>query len=267
MTGWTVSYRRADDSAVTQLASGTGTAVSATIDPTTMPNGGYELVIRATSSDGGVTVSETSFVVDGQLKLGRYQVTYQDLNVPVAGIPLRVLRTYDSFDKSRGDFGVGWRLDLDNFRISTNGPLGEGGWTMSICGAGLIFFPTCFTSSRPHFVTVTWPDGRTEIFDLTPARGSTFLCCMTSAQFTGRPNTTSKLAFASPNRSASPRAAAMAPSEKSYPVNLLAGNAWAMRLIAWPLPQPMSATSMPAFSRSGRTGTSGRITSLPTSAL
>src|SRR4029079_7707590 len=84
-------------------------------------------------------------------------------------------------------------VQVANFRIATNGPLGAGGWRMFGCGAGLIFVPLCFDSSRPHYVTVTWPDGLNEIFDLTPARGSTFLSGLTSAQFTGRGNTTSKL--------------------------------------------------------------------------
>jgi RHS repeat-associated protein len=61
------------------------------------------------------------------------------------------------------------------------------------CGPGLIFVPLCFDSSAPHYVNVTWPDGEVETFDLTPARGSTFLSGLTSARFTGRPRTTSTL--------------------------------------------------------------------------
>ena len=193
VTGWTVSYRLAGGGAATQLASGTGTSVGATIDPTLLPNGAYELVIRATSSDGGVTVSETSFVVDGQLKPGRFLKGFDDMSVGVAGLPVRVIRRYDSFDKAVGDFGVGWRVELAEFRVSTNGPLGDRGWRMFGCGGGLIFVPLCFESSRPHYVTVTWPDGLTEMFDLTPAKGSTFLSGLTSAQFTARSGATSKL--------------------------------------------------------------------------
>ncbi len=106
---------------------------------------------------------------------------------------MQVLRNYDSFDKSVGDFGVGWTLELANFRVTTNGPLGQGGWRMFGCGPGLIFVPLCFESSRPHYVTVTWPDGRVEMFDLTPAKGSTFLSGLTSAQFTAKPRSTSTL--------------------------------------------------------------------------
>jgi RHS repeat-associated protein/uncharacterized repeat protein (TIGR01451 family) len=193
VTEWTVSYRLEGDSQGTELASGTGTTVAATIDPTILPNGAYVIEIRAEGSAGGVSVAETSIVVDGNLKLGRYLTTYQDLSVGVAGLPMQVLRTYDSFDKSTGDFGVGWNVQLADFHIATNGPLGEGGWRMFGCGPGLIFVPLCFDSSQPHYVTITWPDGRVELFDLTPAKGSTFLPGLTSAKFTARPRTTSTL--------------------------------------------------------------------------
>ena len=187
MTAWTVSYHIEGDTNLTQLAAGSGTAVTAddrSDGPArTAPTSSQ---IRAEGSAGGVSIAETSIVVEGQLKLGRYVTTYQDLAVGVAGLPMQVLRTYDSFDKSVGDFGVGWNVELANFRVSTNGPLGQGGWTMFGCGGGLIFVPLCFESSRPHYVTVTWPDGRVEMFDLTPAKGSTFLSGLTSAQFTAR---------------------------------------------------------------------------------
>ncbi|HET9347339.1 MAG TPA: RHS repeat-associated core domain-containing protein [Candidatus Limnocylindrales bacterium] len=193
VTAWTVGYRLEGDSNVSQLAAGSGPTVAATIDPTVLPNGAYVIVIRAEGSAGGVSIAETRIVVEGQLKLGRYVTTYQDLSVGVAGLPLQVLRTYDSFDKTNGDFGIGWTVELANFRVSTNGPLGQGGWRMFGCGGGIIFVPLCFESDKPHYVTVTWPDGRVETFDLTPAKGSTFLSGLTSAQFTARPRTTSKL--------------------------------------------------------------------------
>lgn len=199
VTSWTVSYRPADSMDLTELASGTGTDVSAELDPTLLPNGGYMIVITAESSDGGISVTESSVVVDGRLKPGRYVTTFQDLAIGVGGFPIQVLRTYDSFDKATGDFGVGWSLDVADFRISTNGPLGDGGWIEESCGGGLVFATLCYSSDRPHFVTVTWPDGLTEIFDLTPAEGSTFFPHLTSAEFTGRPNTTSTLEATDPS--------------------------------------------------------------------
>lgn len=190
---WVVDYRRADDTVVTVIGSGSGSAVDALLDPTLMPNGTYVVTVRATSSAGGLAAQEITVVVDGDLKLGRYTTTYADVTAEAAGQRVDVLRTYDSFDKSTGDFGVGWTLDLANFQVATNGPLGAGGWKMEGCGSGLIFVPLCFRSSKAHFVTVTWPDGRNEVFDLTPAEGTTFLSGLTSAKFTGRTGATSTL--------------------------------------------------------------------------
>jgi RHS repeat-associated protein len=137
--------------------------------------------------------STTGFTVSGNLKLGRYGVTYQDANVAVGGIPISVTRSYDSFDKSSGAFGVGWQLGVSNFRIYTNGALGAGGWSpydkwcsFTICEVG-------WTSSRPHFATVVWPDGHTEMFDLTPGGGSNLFYTGTAA-FTARAGSTSTLA-------------------------------------------------------------------------
>ncbi|MGT3784092.1 hypothetical protein ACVTE8_16175, partial [Staphylococcus aureus] len=87
----------------------------------------------------------------------------------------------------------GWSLALADFTVTSNGPLGKAGWTEAGCGGGMIFSPICFTTSRPHFVTVTWPDGDNEVFNLTPAQGSTFMPGVTSAQFTGRSGTSSTL--------------------------------------------------------------------------
>lgn len=198
VASWSILVRPAgagaDTVIATQTVTGGGNATaSGTVDPTKLPNGTYLLTIRAVSSDGGVQNSTTSLIVDGNLKLGRYVTTYQDLSVGVAGLPMQVLRTYDSFDKTVGDFGVGWNVDLANFRVSVNKPLGYGGWVQETFGCGFIFCQTRYRSTTPHTVTVVWPDGHQEIFDMTPANGSTFFAPLTAAGFTGRARTTSKL--------------------------------------------------------------------------
>lgn len=196
VASWRVDYQRVGEDGASLLGNGTGTDVDVMLDPTVLPNGAYELVIRAATSNGGMTTKRVTVVVDGDLKLGRYQVALTDMSVGVGGLPLHVTRAYDSFDKSVGDFGVGWTMNLSNFTVADNGPLGAGGWTMESCGGGLIFSKLCFKSTRPHFVAVTWPDGRNEIFDLRPAEGSTFVSGLTSAKFAGRTGTTSTLRVA-----------------------------------------------------------------------
>jgi RHS repeat-associated protein/uncharacterized repeat protein (TIGR01451 family) len=193
VVGWTVSYRLEGDGQLVEIASGSGPDVAATFDPTVVPNGNYVLVIAAEASGGGVSFTESSVVVEGDLKLGRYTTTFRDLSLEVGALALQVLRTYDSFDKSVGDFGVGWSLDLADFRVRSNGPLGQGGWRQEVVSGGLIFSVLGFFTDVPHFVTVTWPNGFVETFDLTPANGSTFFPLLTAAEFTGRPGTTSEL--------------------------------------------------------------------------
>lgn len=190
---WTVSVLGSGQSNALVLGTGSGTAVSALLDPTKLPNGSYVVSISVTTSNGAVSVQRVTIVIDGAMKLGRFQTTVTDMQVGIGGLPLRLDRSYDSIDKSTGDFGVGWDLGLSGFRVTTNGPLGQGGWSMHGCGSGLVFVPLCFDSIRPHFVTVTWPDGRNEVFDLTPATGSTFFSGLTSAAYTGRPGATSTL--------------------------------------------------------------------------
>ena len=199
VASWKISATQAGTTGETTLAQGAGAGVdapldvSAAFDPTKLPNGTYLVTIRSTASGGGIQTSQTSLVVDGNLKLGRYQTTYQDLSVGVAGLPMQVLRTYDSFDKSVGDFGVGWQVQLANFKVQVNKPLGYGGWVQEIVNCSLIFCQTHYRSTTPHTVTVVWPDGHQEIFDLTPANGSTFFRPLTEARFTGRARTTSTL--------------------------------------------------------------------------
>lgn len=76
----------------------------------------------------------------------------------------------------------------------------------------------------------------------------------------------SKVALARPQAAASARAATSASSLKSKPTKLLAGYARASRLMAWPSPQPTSATRIPASSRSVRP-VAGMIVSISDASL
>ncbi len=183
------------DGLIAGSGSGAPPTLLAEFDPTLVGNGVWTIRVEAVSSGGGTSFTETSVVVEGQLKLGRFTTTFQDLSFGISGFDVQVLRTYDSLERfASSDFGHGWSVEIADFRVATNGPLGEGGWTMFQCGGGLIFVPLCFDTATPHFVSVTWPDGLVETFDLTPAQGSTFFPGLTQAAFTGRPGTTSTLA-------------------------------------------------------------------------
>jgi len=196
ITSWTVSYQAVSPgSPKVTLASGTGAPPEtlATFDPTILPNDSYTLTVTANSSNGGVQAATSTVNVDGQMKLGRYRTTLTDLTVGVAGLPIQVQRSYDSFDKAKGDFGVGWHLDLANFRISSNGPLGAGGWTEYPAQCSLFGCQYAFKSSVPHTVTVTFPDQHQEKFDFTPSGGFSAFYFLGSAAFTPESGTTSTL--------------------------------------------------------------------------
>ncbi|MGB2757719.1 MAG: hypothetical protein WBD02_08660, partial [Acidimicrobiia bacterium] len=167
----------------------------ASIDPTVLSNGGWvlrfvDVIQNGTTTDIGYT--ESTFIVDGQYKPGRYQVTYEDMDVALGGTPMRVLRTYDSLERLHdAGLGFGWSLGISNFRVSTTGPLGQSGWSIQGCGGSAFIVKYCFATTRKHAVSVTWPDGRTETFDYTPS-GWSIWPSVESAYVAG-PRTTSKL--------------------------------------------------------------------------
>ena len=194
ITSWSVTYQDQDPSAPVTLASGSGTPPSplAILDPTLLPDDTYLLTISATASGGGTQILTSSVVVAGNLKLGRYVTSYQDLSVTVGGLQMEVRRKYDSIDKHPGDFGIGWHVELANFRVTSNRQLGAGGWTQynTYCFIGLCL--TGFKTSIPHYVIVTFPDGHQESFDFTPTGGTNIFLEGTAA-FSARPGTTSTL--------------------------------------------------------------------------
>jgi RHS repeat-associated protein len=200
IASWSVAYQAQDVEPIVTMTSGTGAPPSplAIFDPTLLPNDTYAIVITATASGGGIQTLTTTVAVFGNLKLGRYVTTFQDLSVPVNGFQMEVRRTYDSIDKRVGDFGFGWHVDVANFRVSVNRQLGAGGWTEypTSCIFGLCFY--AFKTSAPHYVTVTFPDQHQEIFDFTPQGGAGILYWQGNAAFTPRAGTgnTSKLEVA-----------------------------------------------------------------------
>jgi RHS repeat-associated protein/uncharacterized repeat protein (TIGR01451 family) len=192
ITSWQVSYQAVSPgSPQLTLASGTGTppATLATLDPSVLANDTYTLIVSATSSGGGLQTSSSTVTVDGGLKPGRYQTSYTDVDLPVNGLPMQVIRSYDSFDPRLGDFGVGWQVSVGNFRISANRTLGAGGWTEYPIQCSFFGCQYAFKSSVPHTVTVTFPDQHQERFNFTPSGGFSVFYFLGSAAFTPVPGT------------------------------------------------------------------------------
>lgn len=148
----------------TEFANGAGAAsgILGTLDTTLMLNGLYDVRLSATDAYGQITADVISVAVERNLKIGHFTVSFDDMSVPVAGIPIQIIRTYDSRDKRKGDFGMGWTLGIKNVRVEKNKVLGLS-WYQTKSNT---FIPTyCIEPTRPHIVTVTMPDGTVEKFE------------------------------------------------------------------------------------------------------
>ncbi len=149
---WTLAYRRADSNDYKTIGTGNGPVSNATLgqfDPTMLPNDAYYIRLQATKGIHIIS-TEAPYNVMGELKLGNFTVSFTDLTIPVAGIPLVITRSYDSLDTRTGEFGAGWRLGLaGNVRDTAREGTGD----------------TFSTATR---VYVTRPDGRRVGFTFAP---------------------------------------------------------------------------------------------------
>ena len=76
-------------------------------DPTLLTNGHY--ILRLTVEAGGTSAEkEITVSVEGELKVGNFSMSFVDMDIPIHGLPLSVIRTYDSREKDAiGRFGYG----------------------------------------------------------------------------------------------------------------------------------------------------------------
>ena len=160
---YTLGIALAGETGFTEIASST-TPVSDDVlgqfDPSMLINDIYTIRLTVFDTGGNQVFVETTVQVDEKLKVGVFNITMTDLQVPMAGIPIVVNRTYDSRDKRRGDFGVGWRLNIQTLRIRSNRVLGSEWYVFR---SGLAFG---LQATAAHQVSITLADGRVETFDL-----------------------------------------------------------------------------------------------------
>ena len=168
LSSWTLAHRPANSPAapVNVIAQGTSSFSDQAIgrfDPTLLLNGQYALILQATDTAGRTSSDSVVVRVTGDMKVGHFSVTFEDASVPLAGIPVRVTRTYDTRQRAESlDFGHGWSVDYQNVRIHESAKLGYS-WRIEARNGG--FFPLqCAVSNGDRVVTVTLPDGEVETF-------------------------------------------------------------------------------------------------------
>jgi len=183
LESWSLAYRFAGETEWSELATGNIPVADgplATFDPTLLLNGLYELRLRAVDF-AGVAVEETmAVVVEGQMKIGHFTLSFIDLAIPLSGLDVEIVRTYDSRQRQmEGDFGHGWTLDVRQGSYRNNRPPGDG-WQLSES-----FLP-CDTvqETKSHLTTIRLSDQEVYRFALRLVDGApTTGGCFARAEF------------------------------------------------------------------------------------
>ena len=111
-----------------------------------------------------MTADSAVLRVTGDMKVGQFSITFEDVSIPLAGIPVRVTRTYDSRQRNEDlDFGRGWSIEnYQNVRVRESQKAGFS-WRNYQPLPGP-FGQWCTKSNGNRVVTVTLPDGQVESF-------------------------------------------------------------------------------------------------------
>jgi RHS repeat-associated protein len=161
-----LSYALAGETDFTLLAGGSTAVTNGVLgqfEPTLLINDLYDLKLTVFDLGGNQSEATVTVQVARELKVGLFTITFQDLNIPLSGIPITINRTYDSRDKGKGDFGIGWRLDIQTLRIRPNREQGSG-WVVNHPGGALGAFSLARVGD--HKVSLTLPGGKVEVFDM-----------------------------------------------------------------------------------------------------
>lgn len=158
---YTLSYRRIDQTDYQLIRESTTQVTAASLgkwDTTLLENDNYVLKLEVIDTFGSFAAVEVEVSVTGNLKLGNFRLSFEDLTIPVAGIPITIVRTYDTLRADRdGDFGYGWRMEYRNTDLR-----------VSLPKSGLedlgIFTP--FRAGTKIFMTL--PDGQRVGWTFTP---------------------------------------------------------------------------------------------------
>jgi RHS repeat-associated protein len=138
-----------------------------TFDTTLLRNGIYEIQLLATDLNGTSYAVQNNVIVDGNMKVGHFTVAFNDLQLPLAGLPITVSRTYDSRETCSGDFGLGWNLDVNSVHLQKNFALGDM-WFADVQpppdGNPFVVPIYSILDDGPHVITITFPDGKTYRF-------------------------------------------------------------------------------------------------------
>ncbi|MEM6470111.1 MAG: FG-GAP-like repeat-containing protein [Planctomycetota bacterium] len=114
-SAYRLSYRHIDESEFTEFVRGETAVQNGELgvwDTSLLINDEYVIRLEVATTEGVANVVEHTVGLGGELKLGNFQLSFTDMVIPVAGIPIEITRIYDTLQADReGDFGYGWRLE------------------------------------------------------------------------------------------------------------------------------------------------------------
>jgi RHS repeat-associated protein len=173
---YTVQLSEVDATTFTVIGSGTAPLTAATVgrlDPTLLENGLYRVRLIAEDVNGHVAMAERVYRVTGEAKAGVFAMSFVDVKVPVSGIPITVVRSYDSRVKTTHDFGVGWKLEVKRGSYRHNRTPGFG-WTINDLPFLGEFLPCIGGTSEPlsHLTEVRLSDREAYQFKLAITNGN-----------------------------------------------------------------------------------------------
>ena len=138
------------------------TDIVGAFDTTLMENGYYD--IRFTAYGDGIMASDTITVnVTGNLKIGNFSISFDDLEAEVNGVPITVTSTYDSRTRTNsGALGYGWNMTYSNVKLSISADQSRN-WVSSTTGSSFIT-SYCLAEQKKHRITVDLGNGEPEEF-------------------------------------------------------------------------------------------------------
>jgi RHS repeat-associated protein/fibro-slime domain-containing protein len=134
-----------------------------TITPFDLPNGAYTFKVFAQDAEGHERSVSFGGSVQSSSKLGDYSLSFTDLTASIGGVPISIVRTYDSQKAEQfGDFGYGWTLStkqggIRDLPTQPDPVLGQLGFKRAY-EAGSRITVTLPDGSERGFTTVLLPD-------------------------------------------------------------------------------------------------------------
>ena len=196
LDNWQLRYRGVGENDWIDLATGNYPVQGklGNFDPTLLLNGMYELELVATDLQGQQVTDSIALVVEGNMKIGHFTLSFVDLAIPLSGLDIQVVRTYDSRqrhlqgdfgsnDFAGNDFGYGWSLDIRQGSYRNNRPPGDG-WRIPPTEGPWGLPCSTVQELKSHLTTVRLSDQEVYRFRLTVKNPGTIIGgCIGRAEF------------------------------------------------------------------------------------